>query len=67
MVSEVSSEEASLSDVFLYVNSGDRFVQLMSALFCQILEFMIGGFTRQSKKTSFWVVVVSLLSLLPIS
>ena len=41
---------------FFICKLGDRFVQLM-----------LGGFTPQSKKTSFWVVVVSLLSLLPIS
>ena len=45
VLSEAPSEEASLSDVFLYVTSGDIFVQLTSALFCQIHKVMIGGFT----------------------
>ena len=46
-MSEAPSKEASLSDVFLHVTSRDRFVQLTSALFCQMREFMIGGFTPQ--------------------
>ena len=54
MVSEASSEEASLSDVFSYVTAGDRFVQLTSALFCQMRELYNRGLhPPQSKANQF--------------
>ena len=63
VVSEAPSAEASLSD-FLYVTPGDRFEQLASTLLSKFQELSDRGLHRVSQ---FWVVVVSLLLLLPIS
>ena len=52
---------------FLYVTSGDLFLQLTSALVYQIRKFMVRGFAHQYEPSSLWVVLVSLLLLLPIS
>ena len=53
-MSEASSEEASLSDVFYILTSGDRFVQLTSALFYQMRGLYNRGLhPPQSKANQF--------------